>query len=50
MDRPFKPKYCTVSQVLLQLVVASLIMRAIEEFKFRRSQLKGRENSIFRTF
>ena len=24
MDRPFKPKYGTVSRVLLQLVVASL--------------------------
>ena len=31
-------------------VLASPIMRAIEEFKFRRSQLEGRENSTFRTF
>ena len=30
-------------------VLASLIMRAIEKFDFKRSQLEGRENSIFRT-
>ena len=24
MDRPFKPKYCTVSQVLLQVVIAAV--------------------------
>ena len=27
-----------------------LIMQAIEKFDFERSQLEGRENSIFRTF
>ena len=31
-------------------MLASLIMRAIEKFDFKRSQLEGRENSIFRTF
>ena len=31
-------------------VLASLIGRAIEKFDFKRSQLEGRENSIFRTF
>ena len=30
-------------------VLASLIGRAIEKFDFKRSQLEGRENSIFRT-
>ena len=28
---------------------ASLMERAIEKFDFNRSQLEGRENSIFRT-
>ena len=31
-------------------VLASLIVRAIEKFNFKRSQLEGCENSIFRTF
>ena len=31
-------------------VLASLIRRAIEKFNFKRSQLEGRENFIFRTF
>ena len=31
-------------------VLTWLIMRAIEKFDFERSQLEGRENSIFRTF
>ena len=31
-------------------VLASLIGQAIEKFDFKRSQLKDRENSTFRTF
>ena len=31
-------------------MLASLIRRAIEKFNFKRSQLEGRENFIFRTF
>ena len=31
-------------------VLALLIGQAIEKFDFKRSQLKDRENSIFRTF
>ena len=31
-------------------VLTWLIMQAIEKFDFERSQLEGRENSIFRTF
>ena len=38
MDRPFKPKYSTVSQVLLQLVVAGY-----EELAVGFEPIKSRE-------